>query len=470
MNKTTAFATLALFGLLALQRAAAYEPGVGRLPTAKAKADADRLAQVIETFQDNQLGGNCVYTMPKKGPLDMLGLLNEEGRGYFPPRSGYEVELYKRIKEMAERGERIDQETLLAAGLEACAAGGKEVYLQYVFLTLHNVTRLLARPECWWNDGGWEDQKDLSGIGMPDVKISKRHWQGGWRGMEKDSMFPIIQDVVGHKSVDGKPTLAHVRGETFDRSTPEGEAKYQKYNDTLRKKRQELVDNLNAGIFNQDEIARQANARISGLQQVHPLNRDENWADEFARQKAIVEKAAAAKEKLQAELAYRSTQVDNDITGNVRDISYTQELFSTDPEKGIFAPLYGAEEREGNGGNWYYFWCGAFAETAGSRAANFGGALWETLQLNEGEKGRTGIQISHFGGGGLVSERLRAKNIDCIKKMQERKAGAKKLNEAFVTAKNDISDWYCTNRPLIETILDVPNLVQKFLPGANPPR
>ena len=49
--------------------------------------------------------------------------------------------------------------------------------------------------------------------------------------------------------------------------------------------------------------------------------------------------------------------------------------------------------------------------------------------------------------------------------MQERKAGAKKLNEAFVTAKNDISDWYCTNRPLIETILDVPNLVQKFLPA-----
>lgn len=468
MRKTIGPAVCATCALLALS-SAAYEPGAGRLPTAKAKADADRLAAVVEEFQNTRLNGNCVYTMPKKGPLDMLGLLNEEGRGYNPPRSGYEVELYRRIKEMAERGERIDPEGMLAAALDVCAGNGKEVYLQDAFLTIHNVTRLLARPECWWNDGGWEDQKDLSGIGLPDVKISKRHWQGGWRGMEKDSMYPIVQDVVGHKSVDGKPTLAQIRGETFDRSSPEGEAKFQAYNAKLRQIRQTRVDNLNKFIGDQNDVISQASAQTNRLQQIHPFQRGEDWADEYARQKARIQDARDTLEKLQAELAYRSAQLDDDITGNVRDLTYTQELFSPDPDgKGIFSPLYGAEEREGNGGNWYYFWLGAFVETAGGSLANMGGAAWETLQLSAGEKGRKGIQISHFGGGGLVSERLRAKNIDCIKKMQELKGGAKKLNEAFVTAKKDISDWYCTNRPLIETILDVPNLVQKFIPAAPP--
>lgn len=469
MNASIGLAAGTCSALLAFS-CLAYEPGIGRLPANKAEADAKRLAAVIEEFQNTRLNGNCVDASPKKGALDMLGLLNEEGRGYNPPRSGREVELYKRIKEAAERGERIDPEDMLAAALDVCAAGGNEVSLQDAFLTIHNVSRLLARPECWWNDGGWEDQKDLSGIGLPDVKLSKLHWQGGWRGMEKDPLFPIIQDVVGHKSVDGKPTLAQIRGETFDRTTPEGEAKYQAHNAKLRQIRQTRVDNLNKAIGDQNDIVYRASVQTNRLQRVHILRRDENWADEYALQKERIQTARDKLEKLNAEWARRSTQVDDDITGNVRDISYTHELFAPEPDgKGIFTPLYGAEEREGNGGNWYYFWLGAFVETAGTRAANFGGSLWETLQLNAAEKGRKGIQISHFSGGGLVSARLRARNADCLKKRQELQAGAKKLNEAYVTAKKDISDWYCTNRPLIETILDVPNLVQKFLPGA-PPR
>lgn len=465
MNTSFALAAWPSFALLALS-CAAYEPGIGRLPAAKAKADADRLAAVVENFQNTRLNGNCVYTTPKKGPIDMLGLLNEEGRGYNPPRSGHEVELYKRIKEMAERGERIDPESLLAAALDVCAGNGKEVYLQDAFLAIHNVTRLLARPECWWNDGGWENQKDLSGIGLPDVKLSRRHWQGGWRGMQNDSMFPIVQDVVGHKSVDGKPTLAHIRGETFDRSTPEGEAKFQAYNSKLRQVRQNRVDNLNNAISLENDVVYRASAQTNRLQKIHPFQRDGNWADEFARQKALIQAARDRLEILNAELAQRSPQVDDDITGNVRDLTYTHELFSPDPDgHGVFSPLYGAEEREGNGGNWYYFWLGAFVETAGGSLANVGGAAWETLQLNAGEKGRKAIQISHFSGGGIVSERLRAKNVDCIKKMQELKGGAKKINEAFVTAKKDISDWYCTNRPWIEMVLDVPRLVSKHIPA-----
>jgi hypothetical protein len=200
--------TLFLVSPIFIPPAFAYEPGVGHLPNAKARADSDRLAKVIEEYETKRLQGCCVYTMPKHGPLDMLGLLNEEGRGYFPPRSGYEVALYNRIKQAAQQGETLDLEKMLEIGLDVCTSDQGEVYLQDVFLTIHNVTRLLARPETWWTDGTWEFQKDASGIGMPNIKLTAKRWQPGWRGMENDSVYPIIQDIVGDKSTTSEtPTL-----------------------------------------------------------------------------------------------------------------------------------------------------------------------------------------------------------------------------------------------------------------------
>lgn len=127
----------------------AYERNAGLLPEKKAKADAERMVAVASAFEGRRLKGKCVKLDAKYGLKTLMDLVNEEGRGFSPPRSGHEVALYRAMKDAIAKGERLDPERVFEMSLDACTKGD-EVSLQEAFLTAHNVVRILARPETWW--------------------------------------------------------------------------------------------------------------------------------------------------------------------------------------------------------------------------------------------------------------------------------------------------------------------------------
>jgi len=116
---------------------------------------------------------------------------------------------------------------------------------------------------------------------------------------------------------------------------------------------------------------------------------------------AALRDAEAVYERLRLEL-------EDDITGRARDPLYTRRLFATD-ESAAFSHLYGAEEDLGNGGNWYYFWLGAFAYAAEGRAIEKLGNAYEAAQKwlgSEEEYARGLVQLSHFRGGAELGRQM----------------------------------------------------------------
>ncbi len=117
-----------------------------------------------------------------------------------PVRSGHEVALYNKIKEFVSNrnaGDRLDMSKLLRMGLDSCSNAGGEANLQITLLTIHNVVRILARPQQW------------SGPGIA----------GDYGHPETDPAYPILQDLQGRSSTGG-PTFPAMMG---IRQKPSGE-------------------------------------------------------------------------------------------------------------------------------------------------------------------------------------------------------------------------------------------------------
>jgi len=114
--------------------------------------------------------------------------------GAVPPvRTGREVAVYQRLKQfLATRqpSQRVGMDTLLTLGLDACQEHGA-ANLQVVLLTLHNVVRLLARPQQW------------AGAPLPR----------DYGHPASDPAYPILQDILGRGTTGGPalPDIMHIR-------------------------------------------------------------------------------------------------------------------------------------------------------------------------------------------------------------------------------------------------------------------
>ncbi|MBI4537662.1 MAG: hypothetical protein HY712_06870 [candidate division NC10 bacterium] len=375
----------------ALCAEAGYLRDSGQLPTKKAEADAARMVEIIKRFQQERLKGNCVQTYDRQGLTRLYDLKDEEGRGTSPPRSGYEVELYKRIKEALARGEKLDNDRLLELSLGASVDSQGEVNLQDVFLTLHNVTRLLARPETWWTDHNYVPGVvyDLPVVGGGE--ITRGRWVPGWRGMQNDSIFPSVKDIFGHEPAEGagsgKKTLAELAGEIGNEK-----AMTQHRREQIEKKRQNLAKKFE-----------EKKALLAELEQ-----------------KLATESNATEKRLLAERIGFLRNEIAQpDISQNVLNPKYTADLFGVNEDgsgTGLFKPLYGAQDTLGNGGNYYYFWLGALARAYAGYGAQAGGAEYETWQKwmgSEEEYARGQVQVSHFNGGGTLGALANQASADC---------------------------------------------------------
>lgn len=141
----------------------------------------------------------------KKSNLVRLAqyLANEDGSTKLPPlRTGKEVALYRHVREFVEcggctresptRGQTIGMDRLLSWALDDAGTSGGDVNLQSVFLTIHNVERLLARPQQWSGDGVNGLRPGTNMIGHPAT----------------DPVRPIIDDLRGLRGLDGGKTFA----------------------------------------------------------------------------------------------------------------------------------------------------------------------------------------------------------------------------------------------------------------------
>lgn len=153
-----------------------------------AKARAGRLMSVVESWEKDT-GIHVVYDTAafwkKLGPKATFNSLAQyiklEDGVKEPLRTGREVELYNRIKGFCaarKDGDTLGMDRLLQLGLESAEPANSTVILQEVVLTLHNVVRLLARPQQWAGPGHVDD------FGHP----------------ESDPAFPILEDLRGRKA------------------------------------------------------------------------------------------------------------------------------------------------------------------------------------------------------------------------------------------------------------------------------
>ena len=132
--------------------------------------------------------------------LKLKDYLKDEDGTVVVIRTGYEVALYKRLKNRLVNREvypRLPIEDLFAETIYAMmevqrgddATVPIKINIPDVLLTAHNVTRLLARPEQWTLNPRWPD----SGQHRPT----------------HDLAWPILLDLTGQQSVDSYPTIPH---------------------------------------------------------------------------------------------------------------------------------------------------------------------------------------------------------------------------------------------------------------------
>lgn len=395
----------------------AYVRGAGHLPQSKAKADATRLGDVIQRFQKERLGGKCVSLKTKHGIETLAYLLNEEGRGYFPPRAKTEAALYRSIKDAVAKGEKLDPEKVLELGLEANLRNG-EVNLQETFLSIHNVIRLLARPETWWSDSHFSRGK-LIWTPLGDVELTRGRWEPGWRGMGADSIYPIVKDITGYEPLGGTgPTLAEIRNSTWSQKGAEKQLEHQKNLEKARAAKQAGLDAEKAGLDKRMEERARMAGEIEQARQALAQPGQGGGIRAAAVRVGQMQDALSAYDRQTAEL--RATirrltlELAEDITTNATSNLYTRSMF--DPENGVFSSLYGGEEEVGNGGNWYYFWLGATTWSAEGTAAVSFGSRYEAAQKwlgSEEEYARGLVQVSHFTGGAELARQAWARGKDC---------------------------------------------------------
>ena len=485
-----------------------YSLWKGRVSDAESTAMVSNMCAAIERFHKSRAGMTCIeYKNDKLGALSPWWLKNEEGRGDKPYRSGYEVDFYKKLKEfLANRSgpdDRIGLDQLLQMGLESCVNKEGDVNLQDVYLTIHNVVRLMARPESW-TQKGTDCVITFEGIGLGQVG----QYPTGWETMKDDPVYPALEDMVGIKSIDGKPTLAELSGykwtkEQALKNRAENEAQM---NAELAGLRTRLAAQQRSIEYYDAELAKveaERNELIQAMKEDQRAGRPTGPTqdaldflretrtqlrnDKYKASQGIVQTqgAIASAEKTIAERKIwwdknladfeKRTQDEKNPVRHLTDAQYLRHLF--DPKTGMFAALPGAEDEQGNGGCYYYFWTGATTRSTsffGKQVTH--GVAWpyEVMQkwkwnstenlLGGGELPRGLVQLSYMLAGSKLAGTAGGLSwsLPCDKKTREQ------IKEAFVTAKKDISDWYCTNRPWIEMVLDVPRLISKQLPS--PPK
>jgi hypothetical protein len=205
MKKITIMAML-LFGALAahavLLRAQSTGTSQG-ISQAACQARAGHLMKTIDDWTASS-GRQVEYSVDgfwkalrlSNAPASQARLLQyfatEDGSTSVPElRSGNEVALYQRIKEfIAVRGpnDRLGMDRLLQMGLDASGGGGGKVNLQIVLLTVHNVERIMARPQQWSADSQEGTRPGTNQVGHPP----------------NDPAYPVLQDLRGLGSTGGK--------------------------------------------------------------------------------------------------------------------------------------------------------------------------------------------------------------------------------------------------------------------------
>lgn len=118
-------------------------------------------------------------------------IAKEEGTTYLM-RSGRETAFYNRLKMILasrKQGDApLDYAELIVIALDVAERHSGKVYIDEVYLTLHNVIRLLARPEQWIGD-----PLGLSADISRDLPIRL-----------------IVLDILGARSTDKQPTMAAI--------------------------------------------------------------------------------------------------------------------------------------------------------------------------------------------------------------------------------------------------------------------
>lgn len=437
-------------GLLPLQHAKCdepYERWVGLLPKNKAVADADRLLTIMKEFQEKNLKpGECLQFFGKRGTTDLLKVVNEEGRGFTPPRSGYETQLYNKIKDFVEKnpGQKIDTETLFRLGLESCVDPQGGVSLQDTALTIHNIVRILARPESWLTQT--HEPGVLIWTPFGDKQLTEGKDLPGWKGMTDDPAFPILQDLGGAKSTtEGRKTFAELMNAAntpaaLKQKMAERDAKIDARIADLRakiatEKKMEEEDKKLAGTWTPDKM-KSPDYTQKQTQQFERMNR---LAD------------------LERQLAGLELEKKNPML-HAEDM----QGYFFDTNKGVFAPQYGAKGQLGNGGCTYYYWLGALVRTLTppGRPAQDAGWWYERGQKwlgSEDEYARGLVQLSHYDGGGKFGGMAMGAIMRCN---MAKKPGPDKPSW-FASAYKQLHDWYCTNRPEIQSDAPLPEVISK---------
>lgn len=419
---------------------AEYKRWEGLQSKEAAAADARRLAGALEEWLKAHPDADCPSFSGKYGTYDITKFVNEEGLGFQPPRSGFEVPFYNRIKDFIEAhpGQQLDTDALFRMGLETCAGSKGDVSLQDVAITIHNVMRLLSRTE------SWSVPKHYPGFLMPTpwgVKpVTSGTFMPAWRGMTTDPVYPILQDLGGTRPTQpGKKTMFELFG---------GGGKVNM--ESVRQKHQQELARIDA------EIAR-IDRQIAALQYKLPEN---TWTPDASKPRDWADRQREAQEK--------QRQIDELNASKAKLLIDRQDPFihrwpaaSTlfNPKTGAFKPPTGAQEQEGVGGGHYYFWLGAAVRTMSiaGHPIQKGGWWWERGQKwlgSEQEYARGLIQLSHYDAGGTMAGVIQGAILRCM--LTKKKKGPE---PGFVTVQKTQADWYCTNRPTIETPVTVPDVV-----------
>jgi hypothetical protein len=196
MYKKIVIPALLSMGLILAFVSSGY--GQKGISEAACQARAGRLMKIVENW--TQKGHPVSYDVeafwkalgPEVTYNKLTQYITVEDGVVKPIRSGYEVALYQRIKDfiVSSPSKKIGPNELLQMGLEVVGQGGR-ANLQMVFLTIHNVERILARPQQW--------------AGGPIT--------GDYGHPPTDPAYPILQDIRGIASTGGKtlPEIMNAR-------------------------------------------------------------------------------------------------------------------------------------------------------------------------------------------------------------------------------------------------------------------
>ncbi len=172
--------------------------GVAGLDEGLANVLASRMVRLMKGWE-RDTGREVTADLTRySDTLAMARFLYFEDGVYPPIRTGHEFALYQRIKTFAvdrRPGQRLSVSDLFRMGLdtEAHAAPGP-VSIESVFLTVHNVLKLLARPQQWVPPEP----------GRP-VSMSVDYWTGSTTPGEldhyghgpDDPAYDVMMDILG---------------------------------------------------------------------------------------------------------------------------------------------------------------------------------------------------------------------------------------------------------------------------------